>query len=1028
MTAGEGGRLVADLRQDLANEQVVVLVGAGLSVGASGDEPVARWIGLLEDGVARCEELALKPLPDAWGERTRKQLHSGDTEELLLAAEAITGRLGGPEHGEYRRWLRETVGALPLRDDAVLAALRDLDVPLATTNYDGLLEQVMGWPAVTWRDGAQVQRVLRGQDKGVLHLHGHWDDPASVVLGVRSYERVLGDAHAQTMQQALAALRTLVFVGFGAGLEDPNFGALRLWMAKVLKGSEYRHYRLARAADLEAVRAQHGPDERVIVVPFGAEHPDLAPFLRRLREPEEEPPPAGPVAPPGSTNPAVGVSTPTTTTSPTGLLVSLPAPRRCFGRDSIIEDLVATWIGPAPLPTPLLGPPGIGKSTVSITALHDPQVVERFGARRYFVRCQAATSGEAMLAAVATTLGVELGGNLIARLLAALGQAPTLLVLDNAETPWEGDVPGTEQALEDLAGGPGLVLVASLRGRQRPFRPQWREAIYLEPLTAADARKVFLAVAGQRFADDPNLDGLLAAQDGLPLAVELLAYVAEAEPDLAGLLQRWADKRGAILAEAGSARTELGVNTEASFELSIGGPRMSDQARRLLSMLGVLPDGVAHDDVEALLPGIGVDAAAVLRRVGLAFDEAGRLRMLQPIRDHVQRHHPPQTDDLARAIDHYGQLARTLAPTVGWPGGAEASRQLAGERANLETMIQQGLKTSEPALSIQAALAMNQFMRHSGLGSSNLLEEAGTAAASVSDSSSQAAVLFSLGDLATYRSDRSAAQAYLNQALQLFEQGGDVLGQANAICRLGDLATRFSEDEQAEAHYEQALSLYEQVNNVLGQANSILGLAHVALRSSEDEQAKAHYEQALVLYRERRDILGQANCILGLGRVALWHSENEQAKVHFEQALMLFEQVGSLVGQGACLQDLGDLALRSSEDEQAKAHYEQALSLYKQVNNLPGQAGINMRLAQIALLRSDLEQTQVYIYKALELYESMRMTVAVGRAHRLLAQLALTPADKAHHVIEAREAWSSVGREDLIGELDREFGDDNSSD
>lgn len=415
-------------------------------------------------------------------------------------------------------------------------------------------------------------------------------------------------------------------------------------MAKVLKGSEYRHYRLARTGELDAARTQHGPDERVVVVPFGVEHGDLPVFLRRLREPHQELPPAGPVAGPAEPSPdaataSTPVSTPTATTSPTGPMVSLPAPRRCFGRDDVVEDLVATWIGPVPLPTPLLGPPGIGKSTVSIAALHDPRVVKRFGARRYFVRCQAATNGEAMLAAVATTLGVELGGNLIARLLASLGQIPTLLVLDNAETPWEGDVPGTEQALETLAGVPGLVLVASLRGRQRPFRPQWREAIYLEPLTAADARKVFLAVAGQRFATDPNLDGLLAAQDGVPLAVELLAYAAEAEPNLAGLFQRWTTKRGAILAEAGSARTELGVNTEASFELSIGGPRMTDQARRLLSVLGVLPDGVAHEDLDALLPGIGTDAAAVLRRVGLAFDEGGRLRMLRPIRDHVQRHH-----------------------------------------------------------------------------------------------------------------------------------------------------------------------------------------------------------------------------------------------------------------------------------------------------------------------------------------------------------------------------------------------------
>lgn len=75
--------LVEDLRGELARGRVIVLVGAGVSAAATGGAPVASWTGLLKDGVARCEELALRPLPTGWGDRTRAQI--GDAEPPFLA-------------------------------------------------------------------------------------------------------------------------------------------------------------------------------------------------------------------------------------------------------------------------------------------------------------------------------------------------------------------------------------------------------------------------------------------------------------------------------------------------------------------------------------------------------------------------------------------------------------------------------------------------------------------------------------------------------------------------------------------------------------------------------------------------------------------------------------------------------------------------------------------------------------------------------------------------------------------------------
>jgi len=136
---------------------------------------------------------------------------------------------------------------------------------------------------VTWRDGPRVERVLRGDEPGVLHLHGRWQDPRSVVLGIRSYEDVLGSAHAQSVQQALRLFNSLVFVGFGGGLADPNFGTFLRWTRTVFGGSEYRHFRLARADDAGRLQQEHPPDERIVVLPYGARHEDLVSFLRALR-------------------------------------------------------------------------------------------------------------------------------------------------------------------------------------------------------------------------------------------------------------------------------------------------------------------------------------------------------------------------------------------------------------------------------------------------------------------------------------------------------------------------------------------------------------------------------------------------------------------------------------------------------------------------------------------------------------------------------------------------------------------------
>ena len=262
------------LTEAVAKRQVLVVVGAGVSVAATGAD-IAGWVGLLENGVSRCEELGLSP---AKAEIWRSLIHSQDVEMMISAAELVTKKLGGPEDGEYATWLRDCFEDLRCRERGLIEALVDLDAPIATTNYDNLLEEVTGLRPVTWKHPGAIQRVLQKDEPRIIHLHGHWEEPESVVLGTRSYERVKEASAAQAIQQAVTVFNKLVFVGCGDGLEDPNFEALRAFLRDVPGEREPALPPL-----------QGGRGRAAATGPRGRAHPG-PPLRRGLRRPAAVPP------------------------------------------------------------------------------------------------------------------------------------------------------------------------------------------------------------------------------------------------------------------------------------------------------------------------------------------------------------------------------------------------------------------------------------------------------------------------------------------------------------------------------------------------------------------------------------------------------------------------------------------------------------------------------------------------------------------------------------------------------------------
>ena len=569
----------------------------------------------------------------------------------------------------------------------------------------------------------------------------------------------------------------------------------------------------------------------------------------------------------------------------------LPAPPQLVGREDLVGGVLQGLLAIPPLPVPLLGPPGIGKSAICLTTLHQPSVVERFGAGRWFVRCDSARDASTLLSAVAAELGVAGQGSepLLVRVLTVLGRGPGVMGLDNLETPWTAEPLAVEELLGRLAAIPGVALVVTMRGTARPGGIGWAETLPVPPLGLADARRMFLQVAGAGFATDSNLDGLLAEVDGVPLAVELLGYAAQGQPDLAEVRQRWQQERIGLLQRLGGGRRELSVPV--SVELSLKDPRMSPEGRRLLALLGQLPEGIAHDDLATLLPRAGLRAAAVLRQLGLAFDEAQRLRTLAPIREYAASAHPSESADLDRAVTHYCELAYGVGWQVGREGGAEAAQRIHAETGNLGNMLEHAIDQHRLDHVVDAAVGLIQYMRVTGVMLSGLLDAASAAVEDGGDDGQRARLHLSSGVLARDRSEYEAARARFEEALPLFRRVDNVQGEANCIFFLGDIARQRGDHDAARAQLEEALPLFRRVGDVLGEANCIQGLGEIARQRGDHDAARAQYEEALPLYRQVGDMLGEANCIFFLGEIARERGDHDAARARYEKALPLYERI-----------------------------------------------------------------------------------------------------------------------------------------
>jgi len=259
-----------DLKSRLRDRKVVPIVGSGVSISTAG---VPSWSSLITKAIdfgrshhAESDDLDIAKL-------------ALDKRRYALAAESV--QISLTNAGVFSQFLRSTFDNLPIKSRALIQSIAALNPPfIATTNYDRLLETVIGngTPTETWQDAESLLDMFR--HFGILHLHGVYTKPKTVILGAGDYARLGEQAAYAAFMRALWTGYTLLFVGCSLdGVQDPDFSSLFQWAKATFGTPAFPHYMLLPSSEYTPERARELRKLGVEVVDIGFDITRLADWI-----------------------------------------------------------------------------------------------------------------------------------------------------------------------------------------------------------------------------------------------------------------------------------------------------------------------------------------------------------------------------------------------------------------------------------------------------------------------------------------------------------------------------------------------------------------------------------------------------------------------------------------------------------------------------------------------------------------------------------------------------------------------------
>jgi tetratricopeptide (TPR) repeat protein len=381
-----------------------------------------------------------------------------------------------------------------------------------------------------------------------------------------------------------------------------------------------------------------------------------------------------------------------------------PRPSIFFGREGLLHEVLGLLLGHERSHVVLIGPGGIGKSSVAKAIVNDPVIEAKFKDRRFFVRFDDLLASQItyniFVECIARTLGVAVSASGSHQEFSNfLRSGDILIVLDNAETFLDckatGEIPRINRAIAEFGDYPSVTILITSRIRKLPhdFVYNLRE---VPPLDKGPAIESFTKVYRQNISHSLSiLEQILDAVAYHPLSINLLAHAGEENQwSMEELLAHWDIQHTQLLCTGYGKDDNLGK----SVELSLSSPSvkaLGDDVRGVLRIIAFFPQGVLREKVKELFPTVsGIEEIVnVLLKQSLLLCNNGFVTMLAPIRLYLCDA-CPQLDLLPAVREYYYRELRL-----------DRSAVAAREDVNVESLIAYDLSSLSADDELEAAVS-----------------------------------------------------------------------------------------------------------------------------------------------------------------------------------------------------------------------------------------------------------------------------------------------------------------------------------
>ena len=596
-------------------------------------------------------------------------------------------------------------------------------------------------------------------------------------------------------------------------------------------------------------------------------------------------------------------------------------PRACFGRDELIKKIVS--LAESLTPITLIGPGGIGKTSIALAVLHHSRIKERFSDNRRFIRCdQFPASLPNFLRRLSKVIGagVENPEDLTS-LRPFLSSKEIFVVLDNAESILDPQgVSGREiyGVVEELSQFDNICLCVTSR---ITTIPPGGEALEIPTLSMEAAHDAFYGIYKDSGRSD-SVNKILKQLDFHPLSVTLLATVAfENKWDDNRLVREWEQRQTGVL-QTGHNRSLAGT-----IELSLASPMFKDlgpDARGLLEVVAFFPKGVNENNLVWLFPTVsnGTTIFDKFCTLSLTYRSRGFIKMLAPLRDYLRPKDPKLSPLLRTTKERYfTRMSVTLDPDE--PGFKDA-RWIALEHVNVEHLLD--VFTSISADSEEIWNACANFMQHLYWHKKRQTMLRAKIEGLPDDHPSKPVCLLQLSRLFQSVGNNVERRRLLAHALRLERERGDNHQVARTLMYLSDANRLLYLREEGIQQAGEALEIFEGLGSTIEQAECLNALARLLHQGKQFDAAEAAASRAIVLLPDKGQEFRVCQSHRALGGIYRSKREREKAIHHFEIALRIASPFSWNHHLFWIHHSLARLFSQDDRFDDAHAHIEQAKS------------------------------------------------------------------------------------------------------